>query len=74
MAVPEPLDRECLVERGEAPAGMKVARVKTPAGWCMIAPIEGNMTDDELRGIAALWQACYLAAQERGRGRTPTGL
>ena len=72
--MPESTDSDWLVERNTSHAGLKVARVKTPAGWCMIAPIEGNMTDDELRGIAALWQACYLAAQERGRGRTPTGL
>jgi len=70
----EPTDSEWLVERDTSHDGLKVARVTTPSGYCMVAPINGDMTDDDIRSIAALWQTCYLAAQARGQGRTPTGL
>ena len=62
------------VERGDGAAGLKVARVKTPSGYCMLAPIDENMTDDELRGLADHWMRCHLAALIRGNGRRPTGL
>ena len=70
----EPVDSEWTIERGDSAAGLKVARVKTPSGYCMLAPIDENMTDDELRGLADHWMRCHLAALMRGKGRAPTGL
>ena len=70
----EPADSEWLVERDTSHDGLKVARVTTPSGYCMLAPIDENMTDDELRGLADHWMRCHLAALIRGNGRKPTGL